>query len=80
MKLYINQFEADSLRRLALEKGYTEEWFEKWLEDCVIIVRPLYEVQPKGRVLQAVHRAVRPRARSRWRLSRGDRVGRHRKD
>lgn len=41
-KLYLNQFTVDRLRERALENGKTEEYFDKWLEDFVIIVEPLY--------------------------------------
>lgn len=39
-KLYINPSQVEMFREYAINVG-TEEKFDKWLEDCVIIVEPI---------------------------------------
>lgn len=41
IKVYLNPREVEVFRKLAYSKGYTKEWFDKWVEDCVVIVKPL---------------------------------------
>lgn len=49
MKLYLNEHEVEAFRRHALHIGKTEEWYQKWLDDCVIIVGPIEkEVKPQS--------------------------------
>lgn len=49
VKLYLNEHEVEAFRRHALHIGKTEEWYQKWLDDCVIIVGPIEkEVKPQS--------------------------------
>ena len=41
-KLYLNQYTVDRLREKCLDEGKTEEYFEQWLKEFVIIVEPIY--------------------------------------
>lgn len=41
-KLYLNGHLVDQLRKEAIESGWTEEHFEEWLKDCVIVVEAFY--------------------------------------
>lgn len=43
MKILITQLTLDRLRVLAAEKGMSDEKFDKWVEDYVIILEPFYD-------------------------------------
>lgn len=40
-KLVLTQNFVDRLHEEALARGRSEEWWQKWLEDCVIILEPI---------------------------------------
>lgn len=41
MKLYLNEHEVEYFRRHALSIGKTEEWYQKWLDACVLVLEPM---------------------------------------
>jgi hypothetical protein len=44
-KFYLNPREVEVFRQHALATGHTEEWYQKWLDDYVVVIEPLEEVQ-----------------------------------
>lgn len=51
-KIYISEWELEVLNKYALGSGRTQEWFDKWVEDCVIVVLPLLTVEEEYGVLR----------------------------